>query len=118
MANILAKPYNKCAILRSPLVTLESSNGTEYIKVFVDCYTDITGLDLTYYKLPHSFNVLKYTDTGDVRSTCSLPFSCFDELVNGAVMMYMQYKTNVDLQKNDASRRALKNLTGNKEAEQ
>ena len=95
--SIMRNPYNKGAILRHPLVVLESGDEP-YMKVFHDCYTNINSIDLTYCQYPFAFNVLNYDDdnidAGAVHSYCQLPYSCFDELVNGAVLLYMQYKTN------------------------
>lgn len=123
VANILRRPYNNGAILRSPLVVLEG-HEKDVMKIFVDQYTDLTEVDLTYIRVPYKFNVMNYDDTKEtpdaVHSTCDLPFSCFDELVNGAVMLYMTYVNNVDLQKNSARSQAIKALTGgnnNKEAQ-
>lgn len=97
VSSILRNPYNKGAILRHPLVVLESGDEP-YMKVFHDCYTNINSIDLTYCQYPFAFNVINYDDkdldAGAVHSYCQLPYSCFDELVNGAVMLYMQYKTN------------------------
>lgn len=90
--------YDSKGIMRRPAVVFESTlKGSDYIKVIHDCYTDIIALDLTYYCQPYAFNVLKYNDkdvsVGAVHSTCELPFSCFEELVSGAVEMYItQYK--------------------------
>lgn len=112
---ILNKPYNRGAIIRHPLVVLESGD-VPYMKVFHDDYTNINSVDLTYYRYPYSFNVIGYDDEdtsdGAVHSCCHLPYSCFDELVSGAVMQYMTYKTNVDLTKSSAEKKALANLTG------
>lgn len=119
---ILDKPYNKGAILRNPLVVLEKYNSQDQLKIFMDSYTDIAKVDMTYYKLPYRFDVLNYDDTdmssNAVHSTCQLPYSCFDELVNGAVMLYATYRTNVDLQKSNASKQALQNLTGKEDNKQ
>lgn len=94
---ILRKPYNKGAILRHPLVVLESAEKP-YMKVFHDKYTNINSIDLTYCQYPFAFNVLNYNDSdnnaGAIHSYCQLPYSCFEELVSGAVALYMQYKTN------------------------
>lgn len=90
--------YNENGIIRNPLVVLEStSSDSPYLKLIHDKYTNVTGLDLVYYCQPYSFNVLKYDDNdyseGAVHSYCELPFSCFDELVNGAVNMFIkEYK--------------------------
>lgn len=116
VASVLQKPYNEGSVIRNPLVVLEHKDA-DHIKVFCDVYTSLAGLDVTYYVMPYAFNVLNYDDedlsAGAVHSTCSLPYTSFDELVNGAVMLYTTYASNVDLQKSDASRKALKNLNGN-----
>jgi len=86
------------------LVILEStSSESPYIKVIHDSYTNIIALDLVYYRQPYAFNVLGYDDTDEssaaVHSYCELPFYCFDELVEGAVRMYMMdYKFALSLE--------------------
>ena len=108
--------YNSKGILRNPLVLLEGYNGLEhtpesgdinntYIKVIHDNYTNIVALDLTYCAMPHAFNVMNYTDDYTKRdavySYCELPITCFDELVRGAVDMYIQdYKFKLALNNN------------------
>lgn len=112
--------YNQKGILRNPLVVLESaSSGSPYLKLIHDSYTNVVALDLTYYCQPYAFNVIKYNDddmsAGAVHSNCELPFSCFDELVEGAVQMYiMQYKYAVQLEN---SRRTRPVINANKEQE-
>ena len=94
-AQVINTFYNNNGIIRNPLVLIESDNkDSEYIKVIHDKYTMVTQLDLTYYCIPYAFNVLKYDDSDTskeaVHSTCELPYICFDELVQGAVDMYIQ----------------------------
>lgn len=94
VANVMNTFYNGRGILRNPLVILESTDiNSPYIKVIHDCYTNILALDLVYYCAPYAFNVIKYDDSdmsvGAVHSYCELPFSCFDELVQGAIDMYV-----------------------------
>lgn len=101
VANVMASYYNSKGILRNPLVVLESVDvDSPYIKVIHDSYTNILALDLTYYCMPYAFNVLKYNDedftSGAVHSYCELPFSCFDELVEGAIDLYIaNYKFKI-----------------------
>lgn len=92
---VIGTYYNQGGILRNPLVILESTaSDSPYIKVIHDIYTNIVALDLVYYCQPYAFNVLKYNDddmsTGAVHSYCELPFSCFDELIQGAIDLYIQ----------------------------
>lgn len=92
--SVVNSVYNNRGIIKNPLVIMESLDGNSCIKVIHDIYTDIINLDLVYYRMPYSFNVLNYDDAdmsdGAVHSYCELPFSCFDELVSGAVDMYIQ----------------------------
>ena len=91
---ILAKPYNKGAIMRHPAVVLEHKDN-DLIKVFVDTYTSLAGIDLTYYRQPFAFSVINYDDTDDsagaIHSSCELPYTCFEDLVEGAVKLYVSY---------------------------
>ena len=89
---------NNNAIIRYPMVVLESTEkGIPYIKVIHDSYTDIDELDLTYYCQPYRFNIINYNDKdmseGAVHSYCQLPYSIFDDIVEGAINLYIsQYK--------------------------
>ena len=88
--NILDNYVNRMGFMRNPMVVLESTGiGSEYIKVIHDVYTNIVRLDLTYYSQPHAFNIMNY-DGNDTLDHCELPFRCFDELVTGAVDLYIQ----------------------------
>lgn len=96
--HIVNSYYNKGQIIRNPIVVLESTKSdSPYLKVIHDDYTQISNLDITYYCSPYAFNVLKYNDDdlsqGAVHSYCELPYSCFEDIVSGAVDMYIsQYK--------------------------
>lgn len=105
VGNIMIKPedvskvidsfYDKKKIIRNPLVVIEGDT----LKVIRDIYTHLDGVMLYYYCQPYAFNVMKYDDkneeAGAVHSYCHLPFSCFDELVQGAVQLYITYKTGL-----------------------
>lgn len=108
VARVMTTFYNEKGILRNPLVVMESTEKDPYIKVIHDSYTNILALDLVYYCMPYAFNVLKYNDgdfsDGAVHSYCELPFSCFDELVEGAIDLYISnYKFKIA--NDDAQRR-------------
>ena len=96
--NVINAYYNYNGIIKNPLVVFENTSYTSnQFKVISDVYTQIESVDLTYYCQPNAFNVLKFDDNdqsaGAVHSYCSLPYSCFEELVSGAVDMYLtQYK--------------------------
>lgn len=96
--NVINAYYNYNGIIKNPLVVFENTSYiSNQFKVISDTYTQIESVDLTYYCQPNAFNVLKFDDNdqsaGAVHSYCSLPYSCFEELVSGAVDMYLtQYK--------------------------
>ena len=92
--------YNEQGIMRSPAVWLDSQ-----INVIVDKYTNVNKLSLVYLRQPYAFNVLKFNDedvsVGAVHSYCELPFECFDELIDGAIQLYMMtYKFGVSMEAN------------------
>lgn len=103
--------YNQRGIIRNPLVVLESTSvDSPYLKLIHDSYTNIVGLDIVYYCQPYAFNVLKYNDNDTtenaVHSYCELPYACFDELVKGAVDMFIrEYKFALLGDNNNRSRR-------------
>ena len=96
--NVINAYYNYNGIIKNPLVIFESTNYTSnQFKVISDVYTQIDSVNLTYYCQPNAFNVLKFDDNdqsaGAVHSYCELPYSCFEDIVSGAVDMYIsQYK--------------------------
>lgn len=104
--NVINSYYNDNNILRRPAVIL-NNRGTNNptIQVLHDKYTNITYLDLVYYCIPYAFNVIKYNDedtsVGATHSYCELPYECFNELVQGALDLYIQnYKYKLQLNNN------------------
>lgn len=105
--NVVGSFYNQGGIIRVPMVVLESTlAGSDYIKIIHDKYTHIDAIDLVYCRQPYRFNILNYNDDDDskeaVHSYCELPFSCFWELIEGAVQMYISnYKLALSNSKSD-----------------
>ncbi len=94
--------YNQKGILQKPLVILDQANQSSTIRLIHDTYTHISNINLTYYCSPYAFNVMKFNDkdmsVGAVHSYCELPYSCFEDIVSGAVDMYItQYKFRLQL---------------------
>lgn len=104
--NVINSYYNDNNILRRPAVILNNKGANNpTIQVLHDKYTNITYLDLVYYCIPYAFNVIKYNDedtsAGATHSYCELPYECFDELVQGALDLYIQnYKYKLQLNNN------------------
>lgn len=104
VSNILAKQtdtnkvinqyYDKNRILRNPIAILERSK----IKIVHDAYTTVNSVDVTYIKLPANFSVLTNT-------ACELPYDCFDDLVAGAVDLYIKHLTATQPKQQSRKRR-------------
>lgn len=92
VSKIVISHFNNHGIIRYPLVVLEEGNNDGVIRVIHDEYTKINKLDLTYYRMPYDFNVAGFDDTdmksGAIHSFCELPYTCFDDLVSGAVDLF------------------------------
>lgn len=102
---VMSTYYNH-GIIRTPLVVFENSKGNDTMRVIHDEYSNITNVDLIYYRMPYAFNVLGFNDddlnVGAVHSACELPYACFDELIDGAIQLYiMTYKFGISLASND-----------------
>lgn len=86
--NVLQSYYNYRGIIRNPMVVLTSQTAEDdgtYLQVIHDIYTNIAYVELIYYRCPNRFNIIDGT-------ACELPFECFDDLVDGAVRLYISYK--------------------------
>lgn len=108
MQNFEAKPYDSLRILRNPVVTLTKDKK---LHVVHDRYTTITKVTTYYYKMPAYFSILDST-------ACELPAICFDDIVSGAVDLYIQYVAGAEANKRrqeEAERQASRN---NKNEEQ
>lgn len=85
---LLETPHNSLRILRYPaavLDTMDESKAT--LTCIYDRYTTVEGIRVLYYKQPQHFNIMTSTP-------CELPMDAFDDLVTGAVDLYMTYVTN------------------------
>lgn len=74
-------PNNDIRIIRTPIVTINNDK----LEIVCDKYTTITNVKLTYYKNPRYFTPLEKD------AYCELPMDMFDDLVSGAVALYIQY---------------------------
>lgn len=83
---LVETPHDSLRILRYPaaILTPYTNQARPTLTVIHDRYTKITGVKMTYYKEPSEFNVMDST-------ACELPYDCFDDIVTGAVELYMNY---------------------------
>lgn len=81
--------YNSAAIIRNPVISLVDDK----ILLICDKYTNIDSLDLMYYRYPKRFNVTLDPTEPDTIDHCELPYECFEDIVQGAINMFItEYK--------------------------
>lgn len=89
---LLQGAYDSNRIMRNTYSVLhlnESEPASSKLYVYTDSYTMINKIDLYYYKTPGEFSIL-------TKTPCELPIECFDDLVNGAYILYMQKRQGVE----------------------
>ena len=107
---LIETPHNSLRILRYPAASLG-----EYIKVkkgdkevncpslhvIYDQYTTPVGIKVMYYKQPQHFDLMTSTP-------CELPMDAFDDLVTGAVDLYVQYVAGAEARRKQQQEEARK----------
>ena len=86
---VISRPQDSMRILRSPLVWLADENG---LGALYDRYTEPNEIYLEYYRVPNYMNPLTST-------ACELPMEMFEQLVSGAVDLYVQYVAGAEARK-------------------
>lgn len=87
-------PNNTLRILRQPVAILSKKNniGNYTLTVIHDRYTNIQKVGLTYYAKPAYFDIMTST-------ACELPIDVFDDIVSGAIDLYIQYVAGAEANK-------------------
>ena len=105
---LIETPHNSLRILRYPAASLgayEKVGEINYptLHVIYDQYTTPEAIKVIYYKQPRHFDLMTST-------ACELPLDAFDDLVTGAVDLYVQYvagaEANRKRQQEEAAKRA------------
>lgn len=87
---LIETPYDTLRILRHPAAVLSKYNTSKpTMTVIYDQYTTPLGIKVMYYAEPKHFDVLTSTP-------CELPMDCFDDLVTGAIELYIQYVSGAE----------------------
>lgn len=90
---LVETPHNTLRILRHPAAVLSKYNGGKpTLTVVYDQYTTPLGIKVLYYAEPRSFDLMTST-------SCELPMDVFDDLVSGAVDLYVQYVAGAEARK-------------------
>lgn len=86
---LIETPHDSLRILRYPAAIL---NTDKTISVIYDRYTNVRGIKIIYYKQPQHFDLMDSIP-------CELPMDAFDDLVTGAVDLYVQYAAGAEARK-------------------
>ena len=89
---LVETPHNSLRILRYPAIVFSNTDGEPTASVIHDQYTNIAGVKILYYKQPAHFDIMTSTP-------CELPMDAFDDLVTGAVELYVQYAAGAEANK-------------------
>lgn len=93
---VITTPYNQI-ILRNPQVVMIQNEKDTCLNVIHDAFTKLDSVDLVYYRLPKRFDVLN-VDNVNILDHCELPESVHNEIVDGAVEMFIteaRYRLNM-----------------------
>lgn len=104
----ITRPQDNMRIMRQPIAYFDGDNKNKYIKVYYDRYTSPEYFKLSYYKIPQYMNLFD-------NKPCELDMSAFDDLVTGAVDLYIQYVAGAEARKRQMQEQQKRN---NKEDEQ
>lgn len=85
----IQKPYDSMKILRNPVVYLTKDNK---LGAIYDRYTEAKEITIDYYRVPNYMNPLESIN-------CELPMEMFEQLVSGAVDLYVQYVAGAEARK-------------------
>lgn len=90
---LIETPHDSLRILRYPAAILNQyKDGKPTLSVIYDRYTEVQGIKIMYYKQPQYFDLMTSTP-------CQLPIDAFDDLVTGAVDLYVQYVAGAESRK-------------------
>lgn len=91
---LVETPNNSLRILRHPAAVLSEYNkgANPTITVIYDQYTTPLGIKVLYYSQPAHFDLMTNTP-------CKLPMDVFEDLVSGAVDLYVQYVAGAEARK-------------------
>lgn len=90
---LIETPHDSLRILRYPAAVLNTyKTGNPTLSVIYDRYTTVEGIKVLYYKQPQHFDLMTSTP-------CELPIDAFDDLVTGAVDLYVQYVAGAEARK-------------------
>lgn len=99
--------FDRHRIIRKPLIAIVDDN-----KIIIKAMDGLkpTAITIDYVEKPSEFTIL-----GDDPKSCELPSDCFEDLVNGAVELFFNYRYKVSLARNAAKEKAKQHNNKDKE---
>ena len=105
---LIETPYDSLRILRYPAAVLNTyDSGKPTLSVIYDRYTRPSGVKVLYYKQPRHFSLMDSIP-------CELPTDAFDDIVTGAVDLYVQYVAGAEARKKQLLKQQQENNKRNK----
>ena len=89
LSKVFPKPQDDMKILRSPVAWITQD---KHLSVIYDRYTEPSGIWLEYYRIPKYMDLMTSTE-------CELPMEMFEQVVSGAVDLYVQYVAGAEARK-------------------
>ena len=106
---LIETPHDSLRILRYPAAILNQYKGDKpTLSVIYDRYTRVKGIKVMYYKQPQYFDIMTNT-------CCELPMDAFDDIVTGAVDLYVQYVAGAEARKRQLQQAQQQQQKRNKE---
>lgn len=102
---VISRPQDSMRILRSPIVWLADENG---LGALYDRYTEPKQVVLEYYRVPQYMDLMTSTP-------CELPMEMFEQLVSGAVDLYVQYVAGAEARKRQIAEQQQKQQKNNED---
>ena len=99
-------PTNDQRILKSPIIAIDY--GQNKLRLVHDMYTNISSVDVLYYRMPRHMAL-------EDDKACELPEDVFEDLVSGAVDLYVQYVAGAEARRKQQQQAA--NAKTNKDNE-
>ena len=111
---LIETPHDSLRILRYPAAVLNlQKDNKPTLTIIHDRYTTVEGVRVLYYRQPAHFDLMTSTP-------CELPLDAFDDIVTGAVDLYVQYVAGAEANKrrqDEAARQQAKQNRKNEEAD-
>lgn len=96
---VISRPQDSMRIVRNPIVWLADNNG---LGALYDSYTEPINITLEYYRVPNYMDLMTSTP-------CELPMEMFEQLVSGAVDLYVQYVAGAEARKRQLAQQQQQN---------